>query len=320
MHKEFANFLKMSFKFILVFAIVELSLGTLAQKLFFSQTSGKHARITNSIKTAEADLFVFGSSHAFRHYVPSVLEKELNLSVHNAGVLGQKLLFSSLLFELVLQRTRPEVVILNIDSDWLFHSSESYDRLTELNPYYWDYPEMLKPWLSLYSETEPLKLHLKSYQYNSTLVHAVKYYFLPQPDVKGYVPLHGHLPPPKNESDYIIGEDEIIEKEEVIDEKLIAALDRFITLAKKNNVKLFFVRSPGFMLEPSYANSESYQLIKEIAEEEGIPLLDFYDDKRFVGNYTLFKDPMHLNDKGARLFSELVADSLKQKLKVRQAL
>lgn len=313
MNKEFISFLRMSLKLLLIFALVEFTLGNLAQKIFFSQSNGKYARITSSVKTAEADLFVFGSSHASRHYVPTVLEEELKLSTHNAGALGQKLLFSSLLLEIVLHRTKPEMVILNVDSDWLLHSQDPYDRLTELSPYYWDHPDMLKPWLKLYSETEPLKLHLKSYQYNSTFVHAVKYYFLPQPDIKGYVPLHGHLPPPENISDYIMEEEEKVVKKDSIDKNFVFALNRFIDLTKENNVKLIFVRSPSLMLNPSYANSKSYKLIKEIAEEVGVPLLDFYDDKRFVGKYTLFKDRMHLNDEGARLFSKFVSDSINRK-------
>jgi lysophospholipase L1-like esterase len=51
-------------------------------------------------------------------------------------------------------------------------------------------------------------------------------------------------------------------------------------------------------------------MIKNIAQNENIPFLDFSNDKRFYLQYELFSDATHLNHNGATLFSELVADSI----------
>jgi hypothetical protein len=313
MNKRYMVFMKKGFMFLLIFLLVEVTLGSAAQYLFFSQSSGKHARITKLIKEAEADLFVFGSSHAARHYVPSVFEEELGLTTHNAGVLGQQLLFHTSLLEMVLERTRPKVIILNIDSYWLFNSPVAYDRITDLSPYYWDYPEILAPKLRLYSEMEPLKLHFKSYQYNSTMVHALKYRLVPQPDDHGYIPLTGEMEPvDMSEVEMVINP----KGGQRIDENFVAALDRFIALTRKHQIKLIFVRSPNVL--GNWGESASYKLIKEKADQADVPLFDYDKDQRFVANFDLFNDQAHLNDKGAKYFSRLISqdlDSLNRKEK-----
>lgn len=306
MKKEYINFFKKSFKFLLIFLVIEIALGSIARVFFFSQETGKHARITNSILKTEADLFVFGSSHAARHYVPAVLEEELGLTACNAGVLGQKLLFHASLFELILQRTTPKAVILNIDENWLFEAEDAYERLTDLSPFYWEYEDILAPKLRLYSKMEPLKLHFRSYQYNSTLVHALKYMWLPQPDDNGYIPLHGKMTP-VDISGAIAGHPD--QGVEDIDPNFVDALERIIFLAQKHQVELIFVRSPNVW--GSEGKSVSYDLIKEKADQGKILFLDFDGDERFVANFDLFNDGAHLNDDGARLLSALVADAIR---------
>ena len=72
---------------------------------------------------------------------PRCWRQELGLSCYNAGVLGQQILFHKTLESIVLERTTPDVIILDVDPSTLYESSETYDRLAELKPFYFRYPD-----------------------------------------------------------------------------------------------------------------------------------------------------------------------------------
>ncbi len=294
-------------KFAIIVLMVDFVVGSISQKIFYSQETGKFARTTHTIKKTKADILIFGSSHAHRHYVPEVLEKELNKTCYNAGAEGQQLLFHTALQEMVLKRTTPDVMILNIDDSFLYQSQVAYDRLSDLHPYYEDHTEELKPILEMKSSLVDLKLFFKSYQTNSTIVHAFRYYISPQIDYKGYRPLYGKIIPEK----IPLNKEENTTKEyvEVIDPNFVNALKTFINNAREKKVHLVFVTSPTFDTR-DYSENESFLLIKDIAEKQEVPLLNFFNDKQFYKKPELFHDPSHLNDKGARLFSERLADAI----------
>lgn len=307
MGKEFKiSFFKIV-KFIIIVLIVDFTVGSISQKIFYSQKTGKFARTTHAIKETEADVLIFGSSHAHRHYVPEVFEKELNKISYNAGAEGQQLLFHTALQEMVLKRRTPEIMILNIDDSFLYQSQVAYDRLSDLHPYYEEYNEELKPILEKKSSLVDLKLFFKSYQTNSTIIHALRYYISPQIDYKGYRPLFGKITPKKVQVSN--SQDVIKEYVEIIDENFVEALKTFIANAKQKGVHLIFVTSPTFDAK-NYSNNESFLTIKDIASKEEIPVLNLFNDEQFLNKPNLFHDPSHLNDKGARLFSKRLADSI----------
>jgi len=305
-------FFSKAIKFLAVFLLIDFSLGAVAKYLFFHQSSGKYARITYSLEKVNSDILIFGSSHANRHYVPTVFEKKLKLSCYNAGVQGQDILFHSAIEEIILNRIKPKIIILNIDENWLFESKESYDRLADLHPYYSNYSNVIKPILSLRSKFEYLILYLKSYKFNSTIVHIVKYFFQPQLSQNGYNPLYGKMSAPvlKTTQPRIKLNEETVKKQ--IDTNFINALNRFIQITKKNNIKLFFVESPN--VNGIEIKNQSNEMIEEIIQKSSVPFIEFSGNKNFIGKYPLFNDDSHLNNNGAILFSELPSDSISNRI------
>lgn len=285
-------------KFMIIFCIVDFTLGMVSKQIFFSQQTGKYARSTHAIKNTEAKILIFGSSHAHRHYIPEVFEKELGKTCYNAGAEGQQLLYHTALQSMIVNRTKPELVILNIDEDFLYYSKEAYDRLSDLHPYYTGYKDILKPILSLESELIDIKMFFNAYQTNSTIMHAIRYYIAPQVDYKGYRPLFGKINPSKT----VINEKESkINSAEDIDQNFVTALQTFIDTAKKNDIKLIFVTSPAFN-RVDHSRNTSFTNIKSIAEKENILFYDYFNSLKFINKPELFHDPSHLNDDGARLF------------------
>ncbi len=204
-----------------------------------------------------------------------------------------------------MERAKPKLIILNIDAGWLFKSEETYERLSDLYPYYWDYRSILKPILSLKSSFVDFKLFFKSYQTNSTIIHAIKYYFFPQIDFSGYRPLFGEMEHPNNFGD----SKEILPaiKQKEIDENFILAFNSFITDASDNNIRLIFVMSP-ISSGADFTKNKSMIQMRRIAEERNIPFIDFSNDEHFLYKYNLFYDASHLNNEGAHLFTKLLIE------------
>jgi len=75
-----------------------------------------------------------------------------------------------------------------------------------------------------------------------------------------------------------------------------------------NQISLYIVTSP-YLLKTNQTDT-SINLGKKIAQEYKIPFFDFSNSSSFLGSDSLFSDPIHLNIKGANLFSNMVIDSI----------
>ncbi|MEW7278523.1 hypothetical protein ABW636_07995 [Aquimarina sp. 2201CG1-2-11] len=300
--------LKLS-KFIILFLIIDFALGSITKQLFFQQKTGKYARSIYAIRESNAKIMIFGSSHAHRHYVPEIFEKELKTSCYNNGAEGQQLLFHLAMQRMILRNKKPDIMILNIDENFLFKSDIAYDRLADLYPYYEDYKDELESILSLKSKLLNFQLFFKAYQSNSTIVHVIRYFLSPQIDTNGYRPLYGKINPSKDQQ-----HDDVFEKEyiEEIDENFVNSFTEFIYNARKNNVKLIFVTSPTFY-EVDLSKNLSYNMMVELSEKENIQFLDFFNDEEFYGKEELFHDKSHLNDTGARIFTKKIIEKINTK-------
>ena len=303
--KEIKKFLINIALFVIILVFIDFVLGSITQKIFFSQKTGKYARATYAIKEADENIIVLGSSHAHRHYVPEVFKQEIGKTAFNAGAEGQQLLYHFGLLKMILKKeSKPDLIILNIDDYFLYDTPVAYDRLNDLHPYYGEYRDELYPILKLNSDFVDLKLFFKGYQTNSTLVHALRYYASPQTTLNGYRPLYGKVTKESLNSMTIFKE-----HTEKIEGDFVWALKELIKTAKSNDVKLIFVTSPN-VLEKDLKGNKSFNKIKQIAKEGEILFLDYYNDKRFLNQYDIFHDISHLNDDGARLFTKILSKDL----------
>ncbi|SFT89577.1 hypothetical protein SAMN04489724_2623 [Algoriphagus locisalis] len=297
-----------TFKFGLLFTVLvvqlDFSIGLGMKQLYFSQKSGKFARLTTTIYGNSSEILIMGSSRANRHYVSEIFEKVLGQSTYNAGVQGQKLVFQRALQKIVLSRYFPKTIILNLDEEWLEYDQENYERLSDLNPYYWDFRNELEPVFSLGSSFVDLKLLPNTFRYNSTFLHILNYSIFPQRDFLGYRPLYGGVKVLKSK---------IPKKpsEKALDPILVTLFRDFIESAKREKINLVFVISPELYKKTLNNDSKSMLTMKMIAKDNEIPLFDFRNTEQFLRKKELFFDDIHLNDKGSRMFTEMTLDSLK---------
>ncbi len=307
--KKHIETLRKGIKFILILLVIDFSLGYITKQFFYSQETGKYARSTQAIKETEAEILILGSSHAHRHYVPEVIEKELGKSCYNAGAEGQQLVYHLALLDMILKRYTPKTIILNIDEDFLLEFEEAYSRLSDLHPYYDEYSKELKPVLGLRSNFVDVKLFFHLYQMNSTIMHIIRYGASPQVDYKGYRPLFGTI---KKSNDQRHKEDNNRENRgDVIDQNFVNTLKNIIITVKKKNINLVFVTSPSYN-EVDHSKNISFSKIKEIIRAENVSFIDFINNPDFIHKNELFHDPSHLNDSGSKLFSKQVAQRIRR--------
>ena len=72
---------------------------------------------------------------------------------------------------------------------------------------------------------------------------------------------------------------------------------------------MLLVISPEFIPTDFYS-SPSYKKIKELSDKYGLSIMDYSKNPQFLFNKELFSDMLHLNDNGAKLFSNILCDSL----------
>jgi lysophospholipase L1-like esterase len=139
------------------------------------------------------------------------------------------------------------------------------------------------------------------------LIHVIKYAISPQKDYNGYLPQVKNLRVVKNQID---DETQLGTKPiSPIDTNFVEAYTSFLTSVKENDTNLILVISPTFQNIDSTKNT-SLKLLKSIAVENNIKLVDFLKDKRFLNQPNLFRDESHLNEEGAQFFSKIVADTI----------
>ena len=294
------------FKFFLLFTIViilDFMIGGILNIFYFKQKSGIQYRTTYSIEKTTADLLIFGSSTANHNYQPEVFKSRINLSYYNTGRDGTPIFYHYAVLKAVLKRYAPKMIIYDFDVHEFKKDQGSYDRLSFLLPYYQTHPE-IRSIVDLKSPYEKYKLLSKIYPFNSSIFTIIlgntKFNSKKREDINGYVPLTNVWNESIKDSKTFLNYE--------LDSNEIKIYESFIKDCINLKIKLYIICPPLF-IKPDYVSS-SIVLGKEIANKYNVRFLDFSKDSAILNNPKLFADISHLNDDGAKVFSNKVIDSI----------
>ena len=92
-----------------------------------------------------------------------------------------------------------------------------------------------------------------------------------------------------------------------VDSVKLVYLTSFIERCKERGVRLVFTVSPWYGRE----TDTEYGVLKDLAARYDIPVLNHFNDERFVSDKSLFAEQAHLNESGARLYSEIISHELR---------
>jgi len=284
--------------------IFDHGIGMILKHYYFHQDNGGGHNITYTIDSTAADIIIFGSSRANHHYVPEIFESRLHYSCFNAGADGTYLLYSYAIFKTIVKRYNPKLVIFDIRPYELGNITSEYDRLSLLLPYYQNYPE-IRHVIELRGPLEKFK-HISSiYPYNSLIFQIARGNLnsskSKEPDLKGYLPLYKTMKYEK------AGTWDICDIK--IDENKVNVLKEIISTCKQKNINLIFVHSPIWV---NMQDSFCHNILSDVCSENGARYIDMSNDSTFMNNPAYFEDKSHLNNEGARVFSNMLIDKICQ--------
>ena len=288
---------------ILIIFILDFAIGKTLRYFYYKEQFGRQYRATYAIDKCDANILVFGSSRAYHHYVPNIIEDSLKETCYNTGSPGQFLFYNYATLKAVLKRYTPKMIILDVSVGCLGIEKSSYDRLSFLLPYYKDHPEM-RSIIELKGPYEKYKLISSIYPFNSNLLMIAggnsEYFKAKSVDIKGYKPLNRVLNKP------IV---EIVEEPYKLDSIKVKILNLFIKDCQDYKIKLYLAYSPAFI---NYTKTDfSIIKAKQIALNNNVPFFDFTNDTTFTKHPELFDDFDHLNEKGSQLFTKKVISKIK---------
>jgi len=256
------------------------------------------------------DILVLGSSRAARHYDSKVIEDSFGLTCYNCGEPGCGIITAYARYKMIEQRHKPKIVVYEVSPNYDYFRTDDYSKYLGRIRQYSDNPEVKKLNIELGDAFERVRLFSNMYRNNSFLIHNMIDNFLETNYYNGFEPLYGTLKKdaPKKSS---------ISLDYAIDSLKLSYMEKLIVDLKMNGISVFFVASPKFISSEEAINSSSeYSPVFALCEQYDVPFLYHTYLEGVSNNRELFQDYVHLNEKGAKSFTEYICSELKDNLPV----
>lgn len=258
-----------------------------------------------AFKKCDADIVILGSSRARHHYVPSIISDSLGLSCYNLGENGKNIYYQFANLNLLLTHQTPKLIIYDCFSVDVMKADFKYDfgSLSDLYPVYGKnnvVDSMIEMQGTQYT-SRILVSHV--YRYNSRFLdHLLS---RSESGFNGYDPLSGTY-----KKDISVHEEN---EKLTIDHNKIHFIDKLIQTCREKNIAIIIAVSPRYALnENDNPITKKYEVVRDLCDNNNVPFLYYELDDRFLSNGQLFKDVGHLNNEGARLFTQIFAHDLKE--------
>jgi hypothetical protein len=306
MNREIKQFFVFLIKAIVIVLIVDMSIGLLFRFLYNRMVGGERARAHYVINKSADDVLIMGSSRAWNHYIPQVIEDSLGLTVYNAGRSAQSLLYQKTLLKMFLPRHQPKIIILDINENDLVFEARKYEIFGSLMPYY----ATNEAFREEFDRVNPQFKYfgwLNTVVYNSSLFSIFYRSLKPKEDLhKGFQALVGER---VSRIEMVDNCSELTD----VDPQMRLALHEIISLCENHNIRLICVLSPRAV--DFKCVRRDYQSVKNELARKNVYTIDFTNNQKFRSNLTLMRDPAHLNGKGALEFSKDIAHIIKGELR-----
>lgn len=302
-----------------IFAIVVVAfdfvagyvLGILQHNAYEKNPLRFEVRAMYAIEQAKSEIDIIGASDASHSYISNMIADSLGLSTFNYGKDGCFFVYQNCLIHLMLEHHTPKVILWEIGKECLT-SAKNDDRewqsIKDFYPYY-DKSDYCKNLIDSRGKFQKVYMLSGLYRYNSSLFTIIEP-FLSKDKVDDAS--NGYLPLPNdgyNYPEFKIG----VMTEGSLDTRKVAILKGTLAKCRDKGIKVVFSFSPKFSEDNSDATIQ-YEELKKIAEEYGVIIIDNRSNEVFNKDATLFKDNVHLNDKGANLFMRVFIPELKRLL------
>lgn len=286
--------------FFAIIAIVDCGVGFVGNYLQSHSKSGVTRKTNDLVINDSHDVLILGSSRACHHYDAPFMSDTLGLDVYNAGFDGNGVILSYGLLAMMLERYQPKLVVFDVEPAFdinVYAADNNHKRyIATLKPYYKD--AYVKDVIKDVSNEEWYKTHSGMIRYNTTIITKAVDCIIGGADMdKGYIPLQGtNTLEPKGGG-----------STPTIDDFKLGYVEKLLRLAQVQDVPIIVVASPKYGMK----SSEGVRPVRKICERCDVPFIDYYADDEFMQHKEWFKEQMHLNANGARVFSSRMIGEIK---------
>ena len=293
------KFLVKLFIFLLIIIAIDFLFGIAMKYVIANNNSDEIGRDKFICDKMVADVLVFGSSRAEHHYNTVMMTDSLKMKSYNCGQAGYGIILSYGRLQMILKRYIPKIIIYDITPDFdILDLHDNPKHLYRLKPFY--EREGIDSIFWTVDPTEKYKMISNMYQHNSSYLRNIVsclFSISTDDDLMGYEPLEGEMDTMKIDRNHI--DYEQIEGYK-IDSVKIYYIRKFIEMAKLHNINIVFVSSPVWYGQ----NSRILEPIQKLCTIYEVQLYDYSNEKKYIHQNCYFKDGVHLNSKGADLFTK----------------
>lgn len=296
------KFIKRILFFIAPIIVLALPLDLVISKVLKSKSlyAGEY-EVWNDILESKIDakIAIYGSSRAWFHFNPALFEKELHQKTYNFGIDGHNFWMQYLRHkEYFKYNTHPKLIICSVDIFTLAKRKDLFN-LNQFLPYmlwnndFYQYTNSYKG----YNSSDyyiPLKRYASNINISDLTASTTKIRYN---GFKG------------NESEWNTDLKKIkVSKPNYrveLDSASILLFKQFINEMKKEDINLIFVYTPEYIEGQTFVKNRNViiSIFDEISKNYDIPFFN-YSSSDISHNKSLFYNSLHLNKKGANIFTE----------------
>ena len=279
--------------FFSIIALIDCAVGVSGKYLQGHAIGGDTRRFDDIVKRESHDILILGSSRAHHHYDTPFLSDTLGLDVFNAGFDGNGVVLAYGILKMAINHYKPKLVLIDIEPAFdldVYAADNNHTRYLSYLKAYYDEPGISEIFQDVSME-EWYKVHSGMIRYNNNIINLLADNIVKKDINKGYTPLDGIVTPNTDE--------DVFSEQKKYDYFKINYIEKIIKLCIENHLPLVFVASPKYGMN----DSRHLQPAIDMCKRYDIPFWDYYASTTYLEHNDWFKDSMHLNRTGARMFS-----------------
>ncbi|MBR5175514.1 MAG: hypothetical protein IKW89_06245 [Bacteroidales bacterium] len=291
------KFLKKTVLFFLGLSLI-LAVSDYCYSKLYRHVSKPNMEIWKDVMDGDASsgLLICGDSRVNTDCLPHVIDSITGLQSFSLGIIGHHFSIERLSYDMYRRYNDKPVIVVQLVDGWTFSKPSKFER-SQFMPWMWNMPflkEAFKlepryfagisiPWLRYHGE------HIYDMKWSRRLTR------------RGYFKYNA-------DRFFRYPEDQLVLKRSENNEKRFRA---YLSELSQEGIKVVLIMAPiyGSSSFSESTLSMTRKLFVSIAEEYGIPVLDYLQRPCFEDS-TLFNDSLHLNEKGARVFSDSLANDI----------
>jgi hypothetical protein len=262
-----------------------------------------------------SDLIISGSSKAFVQIDPQIIDSIVGINSYNLGLDGTPFIPQKALYELYREHNVKPKIIIQVVSNGTLRSLESgFLNSIKFAPYF-DIP-VVKNHMKLTSEFSYLD-EFPMLKYSSApfevIIGVLSYFNI---NLFKYNNNQGFSPVNK---DWLIDGTTLLEDSNTkiqsftsLNDTSCKLFEEFLARCKEEDVIVFLVYPPIYAND--FKRIENIKYFNQLAKKHGATFLDYSRDSSLSFNKEIFYNSQHLNTKGAKIFTNKLANDIKLRL------